>query len=113
MSSTRDTERIRSLNDVFRSTGSPALGTWVATAGIAAQGPEFALRAIALVQAFDSFTPDNDPHGEHDFGSFQIEGQTLYWKIDYYDPSLTYGSEDPSDAEKSRRVLTIMFASEY
>ena len=62
---------------------------------------------------FSAFTPENDPHGEHDFGAFDHKGDTIYWKIDDYDPTLTHGSEDPSDARQTRRVLTIMLASEW
>jgi hypothetical protein len=29
---------------------------------------------IAKVRKFDSFTCDNDPRGEHDFGSFKQDG---------------------------------------
>jgi hypothetical protein len=31
---------------------------------------------------------DNDPHGEHDFGAFEHEGQRIFWKIDYYAPDM-------------------------
>ncbi len=109
----RNTERIRELNDAFRASGTSALGQWVMTPGVSGQGTEFMLLAIANVMSFDTFTRDNDPHGEHDFGSFKMGDQSLFWKIDYYDPSLTFGSDDPSDIAKTRRVLTIMLASEY
>jgi hypothetical protein len=71
-----------------------------------------------VAAAFDSFTEDNDPHGEHDFGAFEHEGRKIFWKIDYYDRSSfgtghDMGSEDPSDPAMTLRVLTIMLASEY
>ncbi len=55
----------------------------------------------------------HDPYGEQDFGSFQNGDETIFWKFDYYDQTLTAGSEDPSDPAVTIRVLTIMFASEY
>lgn len=45
---------------------------------------------------------------ERDCGNFEFEGTTVYFKIDYYDAAFEYGSEDPADASKTRRVLTIM-----
>jgi len=36
-------------------------------------------------RGFDNFNADNDPHGEHDFGSFELEGEKLFWKIDLYE----------------------------
>ena len=50
---------------------------------------------------------------EHDFGAFELEGQNLFWKIDYYDTGLKYGSPNPEDPRVTRRVLTIMLAEEY
>jgi hypothetical protein len=65
------------------------------------------------VQAFIVFTKDNDLHEEHDFGSFELAGETFFWKIEYYDETCTYGSEDPCDPDKTTRVLTLMLASDY
>jgi Protein of unknown function (DUF3768) len=105
------TERIAELNDLLRKTFIG--GRIVITAGIAAM-PEPDQAAIpAKVQAFDAFSPDNNPHGQRDFGSFSHNGQRVFWKIDYYDPSLTWGSEDPAEPAKTARVLTVMLALEY
>ena len=52
---------------------------------------------------FSEFTPDNDPHGEHDFGSFTLVGREFFWKIDYHDRGMIHGSEDPTDPEKTTR----------
>ena len=48
---------------------------------------------LAKVIAFDAFTEDNDPHGEHDFGAFDHAEHRIFWKIDYYDQALAFGSE--------------------
>jgi hypothetical protein len=63
------------------------------------------------VESFSSFTENNDPYGEHDFGSLKFEGQKIFWKIDYYDQDLKYWC-DPLD-KACRRVLTVMLAEEY
>jgi len=63
------------------------------------------------VQSFHDFNPDNDPWGEHDFGSIKWHNEKTYWKIDYYDQELVYG-EDPRSPE-CRRVMTVMLSSEY
>jgi len=104
--------QIRELNDAFRR-GGPTVRGWFVTAGAQALGAETLPQAIEAVQAFDAFGADNDPHGEHDFGSLDVAGHSIFWKIDYYDLSLTWASEDPADPSKTRRVLTIMLASEY
>jgi hypothetical protein len=30
----------------------------------------------------------NDPCGEHDFGAVHIEGETVFWKIDWYERAI-------------------------
>ena len=108
------TEKIRELNDKFR-TSYPQVrgGKFMLSNGISALSMKDILRVTEMVVAFDDFTEDNDPHGEHDFGSFQYMGRKIYFKIDYYDENLEYGSEDPSDPKRTTRVLTILFAEEY
>ncbi len=88
------------------------------TSGIQALGLIATVETAERVAAFDTFTKDNDPHGEHDFGSFDHDRNRIFWKIDYYDRASfgtghDTGSEDPSDPAKTLRVLTIMLASEY
>ena len=104
---------IQALNDRFRST--LAGGRVLLTQGVSGKGQGFVAAALAAVQAFTAFTPDNDPHGEHDFGSITIEGEgtKLYFNIDYYDAAERYGSEDPADPSMTTRVLTILLPEEY
>jgi hypothetical protein len=66
---------------------------------------------LQAVQNFHAFTPDNDPYGEHDFGSIVWHQAKTFWKIDYYDTALQYW-HDPLDPD-CRRVLTVLLASEY
>lgn len=89
-------------------------GMAVMTAGVDSLNPMQKLLIVDAVRKFDTFTEDNDPWGEHDFGTIQLENVgKLLWKIDYYDNSLEFGSEDPSDLSQTQRVLTMMFAEEY
>lgn len=103
--------RIRELNEAFRATFSG--GKVVTTASVAALPDMVVAEALQQVASFDEFTEDNDPHGEHDFGAFELCGRQFFWKIDYYDKNLQQGSEDPSDPEKTTRVLTLMLAEDY
>ena len=48
------------------------------TRGVSALGEDLVARAVAEVRAFNRFDGDNDPHGEHDFGSFEVCGQALF-----------------------------------
>jgi len=102
---------IRRLNDDLRQKGRD--GRVLMTQGIQALPQEVIHKVIEAVKAFDDFTPDNDPHGEHDFGSVRIAENAIFWKIDYYDRSMKAGSPDPTDPAVTTRVLTIMLADEY
>jgi hypothetical protein len=81
------------------------------TRGIAGR-PDTA-EILARVAGFNDFTEDNDPYGEHDFGAIVHQADKIFWKIDYYDPDLKFGSTDPSDPKLTTRVLTVMLADEY
>jgi hypothetical protein len=105
--------KVAALNDELRTSLDPRAGQVMLTQGITSLGNAFVLAALAEVKAFNLFIEDNDPHGEHDFGSFEIEGHKLFFKIDCYDKDMRYGSEDPSDPSRTARVLTLMLAEEY
>ena len=104
-------ERIRALNDAFRRTF--VGGVVMITAGVEAMPLDQRRSLLAKVRAFDAFTDDNDPHGEHDFGAVDEGGVRCFWKIDYYDRNTEFGSPDPADPAVTTRVLTIMRADEY
>lgn len=107
------TTGVRELNDAFRKSGSPALGQWLITSGVQAEGADFVAAAISAVRSFDSFNPGNDPWEEHDCATINVVGRTVIWKIDCYDPTLSGYSDNAADPAVTRRVLTIMLASEY
>ena len=75
---------IRALNDALRAIAA-GNGRVYVTAGIAALPMRDQVLIMWRVRDFSDFTPDNDPWGEHDFGSFDYDGNTIFWKIDYYD----------------------------
>jgi hypothetical protein len=83
------------------------------TSGVEELGPQRLLEVLQEVRGFSSFTSDNDPHEEHDFGAISCGGHQIFWKIDCYDKRLEFGSPDPTDTAVTARVLTIMLASEY
>ena len=120
---TDDTLKIRELNDRFRRSRSNdpvglRLGKKVMTSGVRALGLITVVDIAERVVTFDDFNEGNDPHGEHDFGAFEYEGERIFWKLDYYDRTTfgtghDFGSENPADPSKTLRVLTIMLADEY
>lgn len=103
---------IRQLNDELRMEGK-GNGQILVTSGVHGNGPEFVFAALGAVRSFVEFDDNNDPWGEHDFGAVEVADEKLFWKIDYYNHDLTAGSENPANGGITKRVLTIMLASEY
>lgn len=104
-------KKIRELNDNLRQNFSG--GRVMLTRGVADLPLATRLKIMQKVQSFNNFNASNDPYGEHDFGAFDFNGVTYFWKIDYYDLNYEYLSIDPNDTTITNRVLTIMLAYEY
>ena len=120
LSSAETARLIAEQNDSFRKAALGVqvdrplpMGRVVMTAGIAAQSEAFRAALIHAVVAYDDFNPDCDPHGWHEMGVVEIEGEKVWFKIDLYDEAYEYGSSDPTDPHFTRRVLTLLFPSEY
>jgi len=107
----RTAQSIALLNDQARTTLTNC--KIIITQGIDLLGNDAVDCILDLVKRFDDFSERNDPFGEHDFGAIKYEGNTVSWKIDYFDLDLMYHSPDPSDPHVTRRVLTIMLGEEY
>ena len=101
-------DRIRDLNDQLRQTFTG--GKVMMTAGVNALSDQVKASVLQSVRAFKAFDTDNDPHHEHDFGAFELDGNRFFWKLDYYNRAMDGGSEDPADPKQTTRVLTIMLA---
>lgn len=102
---------IRRLNDELRR--SFIGGAVMLTPSVIALGSKAQKAIVAKVRAFDAFDEGNDPFGEHDFGAFEHEGEKVFFKIDYYNREMTWGSENPADPAVTTRVLTIMLSADY
>ena len=81
-------KKIRALNDNLRQnfTG----GRVFITRGVAGLPTDKQLEVMEKVRNFNNFNKSNDPNGEHDFGAFDVDGVTYFWKIDYYDVDYQY-----------------------
>jgi hypothetical protein len=104
-----DADKVRELNDAARQTFTGC--RVMITHGVAALHCVDAI--LSAVRSYSTFNADNDPHGEHDFGSFRLADETVFWKFDYYDVDLQMSSPDPADEAVTVRVLTVMLAQEY
>ena len=76
-------QKIRELNDAFRTT--MIGGEVMITAGVDALSSDVKAMVIRRVATFSEFNADNDPHHEHDFGSFTLTGRKFFFKLDYYE----------------------------
>ena len=108
---TTELEAIRALNDELRR--NLTVGIAFITVGVAALGAEAVARIVRTIAVYDDFCHANDPYEEHDFGAFEADGQTVFFKIDYLDKTLASHSPDPADPSVTERVITIMLAEEY
>lgn len=104
-------ETIARLNDQLRKKGMG--GTIVITQNVMRISGFDAVALAAALANYDEFDSDNDPHGERDFGDLTFFGNNLLFKIDYYDLSMEFGSDDPADPDATHRVLTVMMASDW
>jgi hypothetical protein len=83
------------------------------TAAVNAKGWPLIQKCLEAIKHFDAFTEDKDPYGERVFISVEVEGEKIFATIDYFDPSMEGGSDDPSDPSVTARVLTVMFPEDY
>lgn len=103
---------IARLNDHFRFTGEG--GQTYLSHGVAVLSVITKERVIRAVRHFDAFTPDNDPHGEHDCAVVGVGKHQIMWKIDYFPRDRSHRDDpDPADPATTKRVMTIMLAEEY
>ena len=114
-----ETMAVAQQNDRFRRAmiaGTDPLtprGRDMLTRAVADRGPDFERAAIRAVAQDTAFPKDDDPHKDRSFGTVTVEGERLFWKIDLYDASYEWASHDPANKRVTRRVLTIMFPSDY
>ena len=87
--------KIAALNDEHRR----SMQGCTVTKGIVAMGSA-ANEVFVGVRDYAAFTEDNDPYGEHDFGSLKVAGEKIFWKIDYY---------DEKDDDEKRQILIELF----
>lgn len=99
------------LNDDLRTTFTG--GKVVMTTAMLALDHVKRSKVLEAVRTFTAFTQDNDPHGEHNCAFFEVDGESYFFKIDCYDPTMQCGSENPEDPARTIRVLTIGTAADY
>ena len=117
-----DAAIIATQNDAFRRLAClgippdlPLQGRMHVTRALIDAGDGFMAEAVQATGAFDTFEPDNDPEGWHDFGAVIIRGESVFWKIDLFEASsdFRHGAETPDDLTTTMRALTIMLASDW
>ena len=105
------TDQIRIINDTLRKSlcarsTDGVRGKLVLTSGVCAYPSDAVARLLKEVSQFDKFTPDNDPHKEHDMGAIHLFGQKFFFKFDYYDSKCEFFGHDIHS-------LLVMLAEEY
>lgn len=110
-------EQIAKLNDRARSGFDPSARIMFTRGCLDAfcsgDTPSGLVAQAELINTMRRHRFEEDTYGERDFGAFTFRGEKVFFKIDYYDNNLEYGSEDPTDPSITARVVTIMLAAEY
>ena len=111
-------ERIAALNDELRQHPTHrGLGLITMTSGVTALGPGFWVKVAEKLASLEpsDFDKGNDPYGERDFKAIEVDGEKLFFKIDYFErgSSHTLGAVTPENPETTDRVLTVMLTDEY
>jgi hypothetical protein len=116
MITNNQSEKIRVLNDQFRSSFDSNLGKVLLTSGVQTLSSDQLQQLLQAVKNFNDFNSDNNPYLENDMGRIDLFDSSFFWKIDYLERQhwqQSIGSDDPTDVQKTLRVMTIMFTSEY
>lgn len=109
-----NTKKIAELNDKLRQNlFNPGKDKVILTQGVSNLPFDEQLRILIKVKLFNNFNAGNDPYSQHDFGMIEHSELKYFFKIDYYDTSMEYASDDPSNPDITTRFLTIMRADEY
>lgn len=106
-----DVITIHTLNDQLRVDGIG--GLVVCTKGILGLETDMIAHIGDAVQNFEDVNEDNDPYGEHDCAVVIVGDQKIIFKIAYFDPTMMFHSDDATNPTTTKRVMTIMLASEY
>ena len=117
-----DSSVIAAQNDAFRKFAclgvtpeQPIQGRMHVTRSLMEAGDGLMAEAVNATGMFETFEPENDPDGWHDFGAVTVRGETVFWKLDLYeaDSEFRYGAETPDNPATTMRVLTIMLACDW
>ena len=109
-----NTNKIAELNDkLCQNLFNPGKDKVILTQGVSNLPFDEQLRILIKVKLFNNFNAGNDPYSQHDFGMIEHSELKYFFKIDYYDTSMEYASDDASNPDITTRVLTIMRADEY
>lgn len=106
---------ISKQNDNFRKSPiiTEDMGKIVFTQAIESEGLDFFLEALEKIRSFEDFDPDIDPFGTHEMGKIEVQGKNVWFKIDLYNTDYTFAPEDPTDLAQTRRILTVLFPTDY
>ena len=106
LSKINDTLRVNLITNTGRASCEGITGRLIVTRSVADMPGDQMIAILSAVAHFRDFTEDNDPHGEHDFGSVSLMGEKWFWKFDYYDEHFEAFGHDV-------HVLTIMNSTDY